>query len=173
MKQDLTNDRDYARYSSLESLLLTAISLQQDYHHDWETRHRKKAILKGQLELMFDFCKDDFDISQLKVQLETFATNFCKEADTTKVTVYDVRQYFVSLSPEKKLLMSQVCRLLQLTLVMPATNATSERSFSALRRVKNYSRTTMLQERLNYVMLLHVPRESVDLLNLKQIKTNL
>ena len=52
---------------------------------------------------------------------------------------------------------------------MPATNATSERSFSALRRVKNYSRTTMLQERLNYVMPLHVPRESVDLLNLKQI----
>ena len=76
---------------------------------------------------------------------------------------------FLSLSPEKKLLMSQVCRLLQLTLVMPATNATSERSFSALRRVKNYSRTTMLQERLNYVMLLHVPRESVDLLNLKRI----
>ena len=56
---------DYARYSSLESLLLTAILLQQDYHHDWETRHRKKAILKGQLELMFDFCKDYFDISQL------------------------------------------------------------------------------------------------------------
>ena len=31
------DQRDYARYSSLESLLLTAISLQQDYHHDWET----------------------------------------------------------------------------------------------------------------------------------------
>ncbi len=27
----------------------------------------------------------------------------------------------------------------------------------------------MLQERLNYVMLLHVHKESVDLLNLKQI----
>ena len=65
--------------------------------------------------------------------------------------------------------MSQVCRLLQLILVMPATNATSERSFSALRRVNNYLRTTMLQERLNYVMLLHVHKESVDFLNLKQI----
>ena len=119
-------------------------------------RHRKKAILEGQLELMCDFYKDDFDISQLKVQLETFATNFCKDADTTKVTIYDVRQYFVSLSPEKKLLMSQVWRLLQLILVMPATSATSERSFSALPPVKNYLRATMLQERLNYVVLLHV-----------------
>ena len=65
--------------------------------------------------------------------------------------------------------MSQVCQLLQLILVMPATNTTSERSFSALGRVKKYLRTTMLQERLNYVMLLHVHKESVDLLNLKQI----
>ena len=118
---------------------------------------------------MCDFYKDDFDISQLKVQLETFATNFCKDADTTKVTIYDVRQYFVSLSPEKKLLMSQVWRLLQLILVMPATSATSERSFSALPPVKNYLRATMLQERLNYVVLLHVHKDSVDLLNLKQI----
>ena len=87
---------------------------------------------------MCDFYKDDFDISQLKVQLETFATNFCKDVDTRKVTVYDVKQYFVSLSPEKKLLISQVCRLLQLISVMPATNATSERSFSALHSVKKY-----------------------------------
>ena len=32
---------------------------------------------------------------------------------------------------------------------LPATDATSERSFSALRRVKTYLRTTMIQQRLN------------------------
>ncbi len=36
---------------------------------------------------------------------------------------------------------------------MPATNASSERSFSALRRVKSYLRSTMLQERLNYLSM--------------------
>ena len=33
-------------------------------------------------------------------------------------------------------------------LVIPATNATSERSFSALRRIKSYLRSTMTQDRL-------------------------
>jgi hypothetical protein len=58
---------------------------------------------------------------------------------------------------------------IQLVLVMPATNATSERSFSALRRVKSYLRSTMLQERLNYLMLLHVHKEYTDVIDLKHI----
>ncbi len=39
---------------------------------------------------------------------------------------------------------------------MPATNSSSERSFNALRRVKTYLRGTMLQGRLNNLMVLHV-----------------
>ena len=39
---------------------------------------------------------------------------------------------------------------------MPATNSTSERSFSALTCVKSYLRSTMKQEQLNYLMLQHV-----------------
>ena len=58
---------------------------------------------------------------------------------------------------------------MKLVLVMPATNATSERSFSAMRRVKSYLRLTMGQERLNYLMTLHVHKESADSLNLVQI----
>ncbi len=41
------------------------------------------------------------------------------------------------------------------------------RSFSALRRVKSYLRTTMTQERLNYLMLLYVHKERTDSLDLK------
>ena len=36
---------------------------------------------------------------------------------------------------------------------MSATNATSERSFSALRRIKSYLRSTMHQQRLNHLMI--------------------
>ena len=49
---------------------------------------------------------------------------------------------------------------------MPATNATSERSFSALCRVKGYLRSTMGQQRLNNLMVLHVHRDRTDSLNL-------
>ena len=45
---------------------------------------------------------------------------------------------------------------------MPATNAVSERSFSAMRRLKTYLRSTMSQSRLNHVMLLSINQEKVD-----------
>ena len=48
-------------------------------------------------------------------------------------------------------------------LVMPATNAVSERSFSALTRVKTYlQRSTTGEARLNHLMLLHVHKELAD-----------
>lgn len=58
--------------------------------------------------------------------------------------------------------MSEAFTLLRLILVMPATNAVSERSASALRRVKNYLRSTMSQSRLNNLMALHVHKERCD-----------
>ena len=51
-------------------------------------------------------------------------------------------------------------------LVMPATNAVSERSFSALKRVKTYLRSTTGEGRLNHLMLLHVGIDMVEVANL-------
>jgi histone deacetylase complex regulatory component SIN3 len=51
---------------------------------------------------------------------------------------------------------------------MPATNASSERSFSALRRIKTYLRATMKQDRLVYLMV-HIHRELTDKLDLISI----
>ena len=78
-----------------------------------------------------------------------------------------MKSYFLSLSPAQLSLISNVKYLMQLILVMPATNASSERSFSALRRVKTYLRATMKQDRLNYLMLLHVHKDKTDDLDLK------
>ena len=61
--------------------------------------------------------------------------------------------------------------MLKLILVMPASNATSEHSFSALQRVKTYLRCTMCQERLNNLMLLHIHKELTDNLDLKDVAT--
>ena len=48
---------------------------------------------------------------------------------------------------------------LQMLLVMPATNASSERSFSGLRRIKVYLRTRMTQKRLNDLMVMNIHKE--------------
>ena len=45
----------------------------------------------------------------------------------------------------------------------------SERSFSALRRVKTYLRSTMRQDRLNHLMTLHVHKEFTDLLSAREV----
>ena len=50
---------------------------------------------------------------------------------------------------------------------------TSERSFSALRRVKTYLRATMKQDHLNYLMLLHVHKDKTDELDLKLLVNEL
>jgi len=50
---------------------------------------------------------------------------------------------------EVKSLFGQVDILLRLLLVVPASSATAERSFSCLRRLKNHLRSTMSQCRLN------------------------
>ena len=68
-------------------------------------------------------------------------------------------------------LMSAVCKLLSLVLVMTATNAVSERSFSCLRRLKSYLRATT-QSRLNNVMVLHVHKNLTDKLSLVDIGNN-
>ena len=56
--------------------------------------------------------------------------------------------------------------------VMPATNAVSERSFSALKRVKTYLRSTTGEGRLNHLMLLHVHKELADGIDMVEV-TNL
>ena len=42
---------------------------------------------------------------------------------------------------------------------MPATSATSELSFSSLRHIETYLRTTMRQDRLNHLMMLYIHKD--------------
>ena len=74
-----------------------------------------------------------------------------------------------AMSHAQRSLLHQVCTVTALILVMPATNAVSERSFSTLRRVKTYLRSTMSQVRLNSIMTLHIHKELTDKLDLLEI----
>ena len=52
---------------------------------------------------------------------------------------------------------------------MPATNAASERSFSALKRVKTYLRPTTGDSRLDHLMMFHVHKDRTDALTLVDV----
>ena len=57
-------------------------------------------------------------------------------------------------------------KVFKILLVMPATNAVSERSFSALKRVKTYLRATTTDNRFNNLMVLHIHKHFTDKLDM-------
>ena len=61
-----------------------------------------------------------------------------------------------------KQMLSMVHCLLRLDMTVPITSATSERSFSALRRLLTYLRSSMSEKRLNNCLLLHVHEDITD-----------
>ena len=52
---------------------------------------------------------------------------------------------------------------------MPSTNTSSERSFSAMKRLKTYLRCTMGQSRLNHLMVLNIYKDIVDSMDIISI----
>ena len=65
-------------------------------------------------------------------------------------------------------MLPEVTKLAKLLIVLPATNATNERSFSAMKRIKTYLRSTTSGNRLNHCMLLHVHCKKTDQLKMTE-----
>uniref|UniRef100_H3AGB2 HAT C-terminal dimerisation domain-containing protein n=1 Tax=Latimeria chalumnae TaxID=7897 RepID=H3AGB2_LATCH len=109
--------------------------------------------------------KEDLDKERLATQLNVLYANM----GAGPVRLKNVVTFLKSLGQGQRHLYSMVMTLVELILVMPATNAISERSFSALRRVKTWLRSTMKQSRLNWCMVLHVHNDETDKLDLLKI----
>ena len=99
---------------------------------------------------------DGFHKENLKCQLSLLSATFEVPGKVEDVVLADIVKFFKNLSIRERQWLGEVQTLLQLVLIMPAPNATSERSFSGLRRIKTYLRSTMKQERLHSLMILHV-----------------
>ena len=52
---------------------------------------------------------------------------------------------------------------------MPATNSTSERTFSLLKLIKTYLRSTMTQGKLNLLVILSAHRNRLDEMDLRKV----
>ena len=112
----------------------------------------------------------DVDVDKLVIQLTLLRQQV---ADTGVVTprLHDIIAC-ITKTPNYLMFLSEVVKLANLLLVAVATNATSERSFSALRRVKTYLRTSMKEKRLNHLLLLYVHKKHCDKLDLVGIASD-
>ena len=120
---------------------------------------------------MFTLYADDFDQRVLATQLRVLHCNLPSELQTEKngKKIKGIVKFLQSLSDTERQLYSMVVQLVKLILVMPATDAISERSFSALRRMKTWLRSTMQQSRLNWCMILHIHKDLTDALDLDKV----
>ena len=84
-------------------------------------------------------------------------------------TVQDLGRFMATLQPQTRGLFSEVEKLIHLCLCLPVSTACSERSFSALRRLKTWLRSTVSQSRLTHMALLHVHKDILDDLNLQDV----
>ncbi|KAL5481387.1 hypothetical protein EMCRGX_G021530 [Ephydatia muelleri] len=146
------NQPGYSIYKNLENLLVYAAN---------------RNPFDEQLCAVLSHYGDDLASCQLSAQLQIWGAYFAEHCEP--VSLRDCIQALQKMSATEKELLSEVCKLARLILVMPATNASSERSFSSMRRLKTYLRNTMCQSRLNHVMLLHIHQEKLDALSMDDI----
>ena len=76
------------------------------------------------------------------------------------------------MAPSSRKLLSEVGKILELVLVLLATNATSERNVSKMGLIKTPIRSTMSHEPLNHCMIFSTHKEEVDKLNLKKLASD-
>jgi hypothetical protein len=107
----------------------------------------------------------DFKNDLLEAQLKIFHANHVAD------NVSAVANILKKLSPDARRLFDQIEKLVRLLLVNPASSAEAERSFSALRRLKTWLRSTMGQTRLNSTAICHIHKSLLDQVDLSLLMT--
>lgn len=107
----------------------------------------------------------DFDIDDLYTQLKMLKNLPGKKPSNCT----EILNQFRDFTDVTKNLLKEVLKFVILIMTVPTSAATSERSFSALRRLKTYLRQRMTQKRLNHVSVLHIHKEMTAKLNLNDI----
>lgn len=105
-----------------------------------------------------DFYSADLpDVSSLNCELQNWYTKWNTEKETHGIsalpaTLYSTLPRVSSFYPNVKALVTVLCTL-------PVTSCTAERSFSSLKRIKTSPRSSMNNERLTSLSLLHIHRD--------------
>ena len=115
-----------------------------------------------QLRVLHDHFKDDIDFRRLPAQLQVLAN--IRTPSPVSQLLHAVKAV-CRIGDGERGLIPDVIALLKLCLVLPASTASAERSFSTLRRIKSYLRATISQERLNHLMVLNTYKERIDMLD--------
>ena len=101
--------------------------------------------------------KDIFNFNDLENELMIW---FEYKADYGDKSLSDLRAFFAS--SNLKEMFPQLFIAFKIYLSIPVTSAEAERSFSCLKRLKTYLRSTIGQDRLSSLAILNVERDEIN-----------
>ena len=129
-----------------------------------------KGEYSGMREMTAAQVPDQFDKSRLHMQL-TLLGDLSKTKGLK--TAQDVAGFIGALQPQTRELLTEVEKLIELCLCLPVSAASSERSFSTLRRLKTWLRSNMTQRRLTHLAVMHVHSDILDRLDIQPLMKRL
>jgi len=144
--------------AKIENAIVQSLT-QNDRDHDDQEMSDGDSGVKKDLKDICTHYAGDIDYQRLLRQLAVFGDT-CR--DKQIVNMRDVSSHLKTMAAIHHDVFSELTLLTKLFLVVPVSSATAERSFSAMRRLKTYLRSTMSTERLNSVMTLHVHKDLLD-----------
>lgn len=106
-----------------------------------------------------EFYTSDFDIEKLRLHRDMFL-DVCKTKHHKINNLSEIISFLKKEENESlRNLLPEFIKYLQIALTIPVSSCSGERSFSALRRLKTYLRSTMTQKRINDLALLNVYKD--------------
>lgn len=119
----------------------------------------KKVLCENLLDVYGSAFVSDVNFSDLGVELKMIDISKVNGTMPTFDCLATMVKILLERPSEVRMLFPETIKLINLLLVVPATSATAERSFSSLRRLKTWQNSTIAQSRLNSVAVLHCYRE--------------
>lgn len=129
-----------------------------------------ESVQSPNIKCVIDAFGDDLNEARLQLHL-SMLRDLCHYNIPTPLTVTCIGDVVKLLQKNDgwKDLFPEVVTFLRLFLTLPVTTCTAERSFSCLRRLKTFLRSTMKQERLNHVAVLHCHRECAEAIDIENV----
>ena len=125
----------------------------------------EEALLKAKPQDIKKAC-DFYGLDEEKMTMNVSMMHTCARDNATQLqSLEDVVEAMKDPRLELQSVVPACAALLKLVLTAPATTCTAERSFSLLRRLKSWLRSTLGQERLNHASICATYPEAVMGLN--------
>ena len=120
-------------------------------------------------DTLLKYLEKDIDLERFSTQLKMVKDMIQIANPVKQVTTLRTIADAMNVSQIYKGMLQEIDKVLKLYFTLPVTTSTAERSFSSLRRLKTFVRSTMTQSRRNNLLLLYIHSTETNHLDMHSI----